>query len=327
MIEAGLPITRGLSIMERQAKGTLKEVLVSLNESLSKGVTLSESMQKYPKVFSDLFISMVKAGEESGNLGTALRNVALQMEKTYLLGKKISGAMMYPAVIFCLMIVIAILMMVFMVPTLTSTFAGLGVQLPLATRIVIAISNFLRNDYLVAIGGTALVVFLGMLAFRTKRGQRLIDFVSIHFPIIGEMVIQVNAARTTRTLSSLLSSGVDIVVAIGVTKQVVQNSYYRDVLDEIQNTIQKGDQISAIFLSHDNLYPLFVGEMVSVGEETGKIGDMLLSVAEYYEEEVDQKTKDMSSVIEPLMMIIIGVGVGFFAMAMLMPTYSLANSL
>ncbi len=327
MIDAGLPITRGLSIMERQAKGKLKEVLVSLNESLSKGVTLSESMSKYPRVFSDLFVSMVKAGEESGNLGTALKNVALQMEKTYLLGKKIKGAMMYPAVIFSLMIVIGVLMMVFMVPTLTATFTGLGVQLPWSTRLVISISDFLRNDYIIAILGTALIVFLGTLAFRTKRGQRLVDFVSIHFPIIGEMVVQVNAARTTRTLSSLLSSGVDIVVAIGVTKQVIQNSYYRDVLDEIQNTIQKGDQISAIFLSHDNLYPLFVGEMVSVGEETGKIGDMLLSVAEFYEEEVDQKTKDMSSVIEPLLMIVIGAAVGFFALAMLTPTYSLANSL
>jgi type IV pilus assembly protein PilC len=327
MIGAGLPITRGLSIMERQSKGKLKEVLISLNESLSKGVTLSESMSKYPRVFSDLFISMVKAGEESGNLATALKNVALQMEKTYLLGKKIKGAMMYPAVIFCLMIVIGVLMMVFMVPTLTATFTGLGVQLPLSTRIVIAISDFLRNDYLIAILGLAVVIFLGVLAFRTKTGQRVVDFVSIHFPIIGEMVVQVNAARTTRTLSSLLSSGVDIVVAIGVTKQVIQNSYYRDVLDEIQSTIQKGDQISTIFLSHDTLYPLFVGEMVSVGEETGKIGEMLLSVAEFYEEEVDQKTKDMSSVIEPLLMIVIGTAVGFFALAMLTPTYSLANSL
>ncbi len=327
MIEAGLPITRGLSIMERQSKGKLKDVLHSLGDSLAKGVTLSDAMKNYPKVFNNLFISMVKAGEESGNLSTALRNVAMQMEKSYLLTKKVKGAMMYPAVIFSLMIVIGVLMMIYMVPTLTATFTGLGVQLPWSTRLIISVSDLLKNDFLWLALGLVALVFGGIAAFRTTAGQRAFDAIALHFPLIGEMVKQVNAARTARTLSSLLSSGVDIVVAIGVTKDVIQNSYYKEVLEEIQNTIQKGDQISTIFLAHDKLYPLFVGEMVSVGEETGKIGDMLLSVAEFYEEEVDQKTKDMSSVVEPLLMIVIGAAVGFFAISMLSPTYSLANSI
>ena len=144
---------------------------------------------------------------------------------------------------------------------------------------------------------------------------------------MNEIVRQINSARTARTLSSLLSSGVDIVVAIGVTKDVIQNSYYKEVLDEIQMVIQKGEPISTVFSSHNNLYPLFVGEMAAVGEETGKIGEMLMSVASFYEDEVDQKTKDMSSVIEPLLMIFIGVAVGFFAISMLGPTYSLADAL
>ena len=327
MIEAGLPITRGLSIMERQSKGKLKEVLKDLNESLSKGITLSEAMQKYPRIFSSLFISMVKAGEESGNLASALKNVAMQMEKSYLLTKKIRGAMMYPAVIFSLMIVIGVLMMIFMVPTLTATFTGLGVKLPWSTLLIIHISDFLKNEYLYLIIGVPILIVAMVFILRTKKGQRMVDVIAVHFPIIGEMVKQVNAARTARTLSSLLSSGVDIVVAIEVTKNVIQNSYYKQVLEEIQTTIQKGDPMSTIFLAHDNLYPLFVGEMVAVGEETGKIGEMLLSVALFYEEEVDQKTKDMSSVIEPLLMIVIGAAVGFFAISMLSPTYSLANSL
>jgi len=327
MIQAGLPITRGLSIMERQSKGELKKILVSLNDALAKGVTLSDAMAVHPAMFDKLFISMVRAGEEAGNLAIALKNVGMQMEKSYQLSRKVRGALMYPAVIFSLMIVIAVLMMVYMVPTLTNTFVGLGIKLPLSTRIIIYVSNFLKQYFLLVIIGTFLMGFMGTLFARTTRGQRLLDTVSLHFPIIGQIVKQVNSARTARTLSSLLSSGVDIVVAIGVTKDVIQNSYYKAVLEEVQVNIQKGDQISTVFLAHENLYPLFVGEMVSVGEETGKIGEMLLSVAEFYEEEVDQKTKDMSSVIEPILMIFIGVGVGFFAISMLAPTYSLADSL
>lgn len=328
MIDAGLPITRGLSIMERQAKkGILKKTLGDLQDSLSKGNTLSDSMSKHPKIFSTLFISMIRAGEESGNLSLALKNVSMQMEKTYLLTKKIKGAMMYPAVIFSLMIVIAVLMMVYMVPTLTETFTGLGVELPLSTRIIIMISNFLKGYFLFVILGTLALIVGLVLWFRTNMGKIMLDTISLRIPIIGEMVKQMNSARTARTLSSLISSGVDIVVAIGVTKEVIQNSYYKNVLTEIETAIEKGEQISNIFLSHDNLYPLFVGEMVSVGEETGKIGEMLLGVATFYEEEVDQKTKDLSSIIEPLLMIVIGTAVGIFAISMLAPTYSLADAL
>jgi type IV pilus assembly protein PilC len=327
MIDAGLPITRGLSIMERQSKGEFKKVLSSLSDSIAKGKTLSESMKDFPKVFSQLFISMVKAGEESGKLSLALNNVGMQMEKSYQLSRKIKGALMYPAVIFSLMIIIGVLMMVYMVPTLTETFVGLGIKLPLTTRMIIAVSNFLKSYFLFVILGTCLLIFGITVALRTSKGQRVLDTLILHMPIIGEIVKQINSARTARTLSSLLSSGVDIVVAIGVTKDVIQNSYYKAVLEKIQNTIQKGDQISSVFIDNDKLYPLFVGEMVSVGEETGKIGEMLLSVATFYEEEVDQKTKDMSSVIEPILMIFIGVAVGFFAISMLAPTYSLADAL
>jgi type IV pilus assembly protein PilC len=284
-------------------------------------------MRKYPEVFSVLFVSMVRAGEESGNLSFALQNVGLQMDKSYQLTKKIRGALMYPAVIFSLMIVIGVLMMVYMVPTLTATFVGLGIKLPLSTRIIIAISDFLKSYLLFVIVGAVIFAFLSMVAFRTKRGQRMFDWVILHVPIISEIVKQINSARTARTLSSLLSSGVDVVVAIGVTKDVIQNSYYKEVLEKIQTTIQKGEQISTIFSANSHLYPLFVGEMVAVGEETGKTGEMLLSVALFYEDEVDQKTKDMSSIIEPLLMIFIGAAVGFFALSMLGPTYSLADAI
>jgi type IV pilus assembly protein PilC len=327
MLDSGLPITRGLSIMEREAKGQFKKVLVDLNTALSRGDTLSDSMKAYPKVFSSLFVSMIKAGEESGNMSASLQNVALQMEKSYQLNRKIRGALMYPVIIICLMIAIGVLMMIYMVPTLTATFTSLGVALPLSTRIIIGTSNFLLSYSLFVLLGAVLLVLVFVYISRTDKGKRVADFVLLRVPIIGSMVKQINSARTTRTLSSLISSGVDIVVATGVTKDVLQNSYYKEVLDEIQATIQKGKTISSTFSAHENLYPIFVSEMVSVGEETGKIGDMLLSVALYYEEEIDQKTKDMSSVIEPFLMVFIGLAVGFFAISIISPIYSIGDNI
>ncbi len=327
MVEAGLPITKALSIMERQAKGKLKEVLTSLGSEISKGRTLSDSMKDHPDVFSFLFVSMVKAGEESGNLVSALKNVSSQMEKNYQLTKKVRGAMMYPAVIFSLMLVIGVLMMIYMVPTLTATFVGLGIKLPLSTRIIIAISDILKNYILYLIAVLGLLVFGIVKALKTPKGKRFIDYFFLHFPMIKDMVKQINSARTARTLSSLVSSGVDIVIAISVTKDVLQNVYYKEVLEKAQKVIEKGEPISGIFIENSHLYPLFVGEMVSVGEETGKMGEMLSGIANFYEEEVDQKTKDLSSIIEPILMIFIGVAVGAFAISMLAPTYSLVDAI
>ena len=328
MIEAGLSVTRALVVMEKQSKNQkLKAVLQALNDDVSKGLSLSDSMKQKPDIFSNLFVSMVKAGEESGNLAGSLRVVSIQMEKAYMLTKKVKGAMMYPAVILCIMIIIGVLMLIFMVPTLTATFTGLGVKLPASTRFIISVSDFLRNHYLltlmIVLGSVSTIV----LFYKSKPGKRFFDFISIRFPLIGVIVKEINAARTARTLSSLLTSGVDIVVAIGVTQDVLQNSYYKEVLAKAQVNIQKGESISNVFIQNEKLYPVFVGEMMSVGEETGKMGDMLMGVATFYEDEVDQKTKDMSTLIEPFLMVFMGVAVGFFAISMLAPTYSLVEAI
>lgn len=328
MIEAGLSVTRALTVMEKQSKNKkLKAILNSLNENISKGQSLSDGMKEYPKEFSQLFVSMVKAGEESGNLAGSLKVIAIQMDKSYALSRKVKGALIYPAVIFSVMVVIGVLMMVYMVPTLTATFKGLGVDLPLSTRIVIGISDFLRNHFLIVFLAVVAVIVTIAALLKTKAGSRAFDYFILHLPVIGTIVKEVNSARTTRTLSSLLSSGVDVVVALGVTEEVIQNSFYKEVLGKAHENIQKGDPISAVFIEHENLYPIFVGEMMNVGEETGKMADMLLGVAAYYEDEVDQKTKDMSTIIEPVLMVIIGIAVGIFAISMLAPTYSLVDKI
>lgn len=326
MIDAGLSISRALAVFERQTKNKkLKEILAELIASIDRGETLSQGMQKFPDVFTSLFVSMVRAGEESGNMSQSLKVIALQMEKIYTLQKRIQGAMIYPAVIVCLMGIIAILMLVFVVPTLTKTFTELGVELPLSTRILIGVSDFLSNNFILTIL-FLILLFSSVVTFsRTKQGSRLIDLMMLKLPLVSGLTKEINSARTARTLSSLLSAGVDLIVAIRITGDVLQNSFYKDLLKKAEMQVEKGENVSEVLSQRTDLYPIFVSEMASVGEETGKLTEMFMGVAQFYEDEVDQKTRDMSTIIEPLLMIVVGIGVGFFVFAMIGPTYSLVD--
>ncbi|KND48572.1 MAG: general secretion pathway protein F [Parcubacteria bacterium C7867-005] len=328
MVKAGLSVTRALGVMEKQTKKKkLKILLRDLTADVSHGEPLSEAMKKRPQVFSQLFISMVRAGEESGNIANSLEIVAGQMDKSFALVKKVRGALIYPAVVISAMVLIAILMLIYMVPTLTATFEGLGVKLPVSTRVIIASSDFLVNHTLIVFLGIIALVISAITLFKSAFGQKVMDHVTIRIPVIGAIAKEVQSARTARTLSSLLSSGVDIVVALGVTIDVVQNSLYKKILKKARTAIEKGEPMSLVFIQSENLYPTFVGEMIAVGEETGKISEMLLGVATYYENEVEEKTKDLSTIIEPVLMIVIGIGVGIFAISMLAPTYSLVDNI
>ncbi len=328
MLQAGLPLSRALSVLERQTKNkNLKGTYKALNVAISEGKTFHQAMSEFPKVFNTLFVSMVKAGEEGGNLSGSLKQIGLQTEKTYQIKKKVKGAMMYPGIIVGVMILIGVLMMIYVVPSLTATFQSLNSPLPASTKFIIGLSNFLKNNYILA---ALIVLVLGFSFYfiaKTKKGKRSIDFVSLHIPVISSIIKETNAARTTRTLSSLLSSGVDLVLATQITGEVMQNSYYKDVLDRAVKYVEKGQPLSSLFLEKANLYPVFVGEMISVGEETGRLSDMLLQIADFYEEDVEQKTKDMSTIIEPFLMVFIGVAVGFFAISMITPLYSVMNNI
>jgi type IV pilus assembly protein PilC len=328
MIDAGLPMARALEVLQRQTRNKkFKKIIAGISEEIKKGKTLSESMTLYPKVFSQLFISMVHSGEESGSIAQSLRIVGEQMEKTLTLQKKVRGAMMYPAVILAVMCIIGVLMMIYVVPTLLATFKEVGVQLPWSTQLIIFISDTFQNHGLLLLAIIVLVVLGVSFLSKQKKGKRLLSFLVLRIPIIGNLVKEINAARTTRTLSSLLSSGVDMVVAMEITEQVIQNSYFKDVINQAKKVVQSGETVSSVFLKNQKLYPSFVGEMMSVGEETGKFAPMLMDVAIYYENEVDQSTKDMSTIIEPFLMVIIGAAVGFFAISMISPIYSVMDNI
>ena len=329
MIDAGLSISRALTVLSKQSKNKSQTaVFENINASVSGGETLSKSLEAYPDIFSNLFVSMVKAGEESGKLSYSLRIIADQLEKSQSLSKKIKGAMIYPAVIVSLMLVIGIVLMIYMVPTLTSTFKGLNIVLPLPTRIIIAISDFLRGNIFLTLAAIFVAVFSYIVWHKTKNGKNTSDFVLLHMPMIKTMTKEVNAARTARTLSSLVSSGVSILSAIGITSDVLQNHYFKDLLNSASKKVETGELLSqSLSDSKGNLYPVFVGEMLAVGEETGKLTEMLDNIATYYETEVDQKTKDLSTIIEPFLMILMGIAVGIFAIAMMLPTYSLVDAI
>lgn len=235
--------------------------------------------------------------------------------------------MMYPSIILGAIFVIGILMFIYVVPTLTKTFKDLGAELPSSTKLVIGLSDLISNHIVLLLLGILVIVGLVILAVRLPSTKRGIDWLVVRLPVIGTIVKEVNSARTTRTMSSLLGSGVSISRAISITKEVVQNVYYKEVLQEVENVIQKGVPISTVFKAKTKLYPIMLGEMIEVGEETGNLGEMLLEVAVFYEGEVDAKTKDLSTIIEPVLMIFIGAAVGFFAVSMLSPMYSIMDSI
>lgn len=326
MLEAGLALSRALNVLERQTKSkTFKKVITDLVTNISKGTTFSDALSKHNKVFPPIFVSMVHAGEQSGTLAESLKAVGSQMDSSYTLNRRIRGAMIYPAVILAVMAIIAVLMMIFVVPTLLKTFTDLNVALPPTTRFVLFLSNTFQHSGLLVLIILALL-YTGLWWWSKKdSGKRFLHMLMLKGPVIGSLTQEVNAARTARTLSSLLSSGVEVVESVTITAQVVQNVYFRDVLKRAEEAIKKGDLMSKTFETESKLYPAFFAEMLAVGEETGRIGEMLLNVAHYYENDVEQKTKDMSTIVEPVLIVIIGAAVGFFAISMISPMYSLVN--
>ncbi|MFH0755040.1 MAG: type II secretion system F family protein [bacterium] len=328
MINVGLPLAKGLNILEKQITNKrFFKIIKSLEIEIRKGESLSKACSEYPDVFSKLFVSMVKAGEESGKLSESLQIVANQIDGSYKLKQKIKGAMIYPGIILCLMIIIGILMMIFVVPSITTTFKELKIELPLLTRILINTSDFLKNNTTLILFGIILISTIFYLFFHSKIGKKIFDFIILKLPVIGELVKETNSARITRTISSLLSSGVPYTEAISITRDVLQNEYFKNILTNAIKVVEKGGTISSVFMENTKLCPVFVAEMTVVGEETGRLPAMLMEVALFYEESVDQKTKNMSTLIEPVLMVIIGFAVAFFALAIIKPIYSLTDSI
>ncbi|HMA78572.1 MAG TPA: type II secretion system F family protein [Candidatus Paceibacterota bacterium] len=328
MLIAGLPLSRALSVIERQSSNPkLKAVIADVSDQIERGSGLHEALGRYPKVFSDLYVSMVRAGEEGGTLAEALSTLAVQMERSSTLKKKIKGAMIYPSIVMVIMLSIGVLMMIYVMPSITSTFVDLEVELPATTQALIATSDFMVANTLVVLLGLIAAIAGFIYGLRTYYGKMIFHWIIIRLPVIGNMVKEANSAQMARTLSSLLHSGVDVILALSITEDVIQNVYYKPIIKEAATRVEKGTALSETFIEHSKLYPVLVGEMILVGEETGEISQMLEQLATFYENEVEQKTKDLSTIIEPILMVVIGGTVGFFALAMIAPIYSISDSI
>jgi type IV pilus assembly protein PilC len=328
MISSGLTVSRAVKNLSLQTRNKrFIKILEDVNEEMQNGKTLSESLGKYPGVFNELFVNMVRVGETAGNLDEVLKIIALQLEKDNDLRSKIKGAMTYPTVVLVAMIGIGIVMLVYVLPKITSVFSDMHATLPASTQFIMNLSNMLINHG-VASAIVAVVFLIGAKIFFGKPiGKKFFCFVAIHAPIFGSIVVKVNSARFARIYSSLLKSGVNSIDAMKIIGHTLTNVYYKNALNEGVEKVQKGINLSKVLAENGDLFPLLVSQIVEVGEETGKTDVVLLQLAEFYEDEIDQITKNLSSIIEPLLMIVIGCAVGFFAVAMLTPMYSIMNSI
>jgi type IV pilus assembly protein PilC len=327
MVSAGISLPRSLNLLSEQAKTKrFKSMLSEASQEISRGKSFSETLAAYPNIFSEIFVSMIKVGEEAGTLEEVLKILTSQMEKEYELKSKIKGAMIYPSVIFAAMIIIGTMMLILVVPKLAETFKDLNVELPPTTRAVIWAGNFAANFWYLALAFPVVLFFLIKLFLKTKKGKQIFDKLVLKIPILGPITKKTYTAYTVRTLGSLINSGVPIIRSLDITAGVLKNVYYKAVIAKASEHVRKGGKLSVLITQHPKIYSILVSQMIAVGEETGQTGEMLVKLANFYEEEVANSTKNLSTVIEPILMLIVGAVVGFFAVSMLQPIYGMVQS-
>lgn len=328
MVAAGLPLTRALEALGREATNPkFKRVIADINSAVVKGKSFADGLHIHEKVFGDLFINMVEVGEATGKLTLVLKLLANQMKRDHSLKRRVKGAMMYPAIIMIALGGVGTLMMYYVVPTITATIKELGVPLPFTTRMIMAISDIVVNYGPYVAVGVAACVWMVWRLLKTEKGKRTFDTVVLRVPIFGPLVRKFNTARFCRTLAYLLTSGVPIIKSLDITGGVLGNSLFRNLVRGSAADIQKGKPLAAALGGNPRIFQPLVIQMIAVGEETGKISDMLLRLALFFEEEVAGVTKNLSTIVEPILMIIIGVAVGFFAVSMLQPIYGSLGSI
>lgn len=328
MTSSGLTVSRAIHNLSVQTQNKrFQKILQSVHDDVQAGKQLSEGLAKYPSVFNELFVNMVSVGEISGNLESVLDILALQLEKENDLLSKVRGALIYPAVILVAMIGIAVLMLTYILPKITAVFVDMAVELPPLTRFLIAASDLLRVHWIIVVISVIIILIGIRVAAKTDAGRHFLNWLVLRLPIVGSIVVKVNCARFSRIYSSLLKSGISVVSALTIVSRTLGNVYYKEALIQGIEEVQKGTELSKVTEQHPRIFPILVTQIIQVGEETGKTEDVLQRLAEFYEEEVSQITKNMSSIIEPILMLLIGTSVGFFAVAMLQPMYSVLENI
>ncbi|OGG15584.1 hypothetical protein A3D77_02710 [Candidatus Gottesmanbacteria bacterium RIFCSPHIGHO2_02_FULL_39_11] len=325
MITAGLTLVEGLSILSKQnTKPSLHKMIVDIRDEVQGGSSFAKSLEKYPRLFSKIYIALVKAGEASGKLDVILIRLSETLEKSRGFKSRIKGAFMYPIIVVIGMVAVSVVVMVVVVPRMTGLYKDFGVTLPLPTRILITLSDgLIRWGWLLGIILVLLIVFYGRFS-KTRMGRTIITNIILSLPIIGPLIKESILVEITRTLAILIDGGVPILTALQIARDATTNIRYQDAFTEATRQVEKGFPLSDPFLDTD-LFPPILSQMVAVGEQTGKLGDSLMKLSVFFESESEVAVKSLTTLIEPLIMVVLGLGVGFLVIAVLLPIYSLTS--
>jgi len=327
MIDAGLPLVQCLEILGNQQENkTFKRVLIQIRQDVESGSNLADSMRKHPKVFNDLFTNMVAAGEAGGILDTILQRLATYIEKSVKLNSQVKSAMIYPVAVISIACIVVMVILWKVIPVFASLFASLGAELPLPTRVVIAMSNFIGDFWWLV----TLLIIVGTYAIRkyhaTYKGKRVIDGFMLRMPVVGMLLRKIAVARFCRTLSTLTSSGVPILDGLQITARTAGNSIIEDAIMATRKSVEEGKTISEP-LGDTDVFPPMVVQMIAVGEQTGALDTMLSKIADFYEDEVDLAVAGLMKLLEPVLIAFLGVAIGGIVIAMYMPMFSLISQI
>ncbi|MBL7156211.1 MAG: type II secretion system F family protein [Candidatus Pacebacteria bacterium] len=328
MISAGIALPKALNILSQQVKNNkFKQAILNVEQKVIQGETFSGALLKHSDVFPEFFSSMVKVGEQGGKLEQVLGILTKQMEREHELKSKIQGAMMYPAVIILAMLGIGVLMLVMVVPKLSATFEEFEIALPITTQFVVWLGETLASKWYLFLGLIFLSPFLFSNISKTKTGKQTIDKLVLKIPIVSPIIKKTNSAYTVRILSSLIASGVPIAKSLEILSRTLGNVFYRQAMEVSAEKVRQGSKLSDILKNYQNIYPLLVVQMIAVGEETGQTSEVLEKLADFFEEEVANSSKNLATIIEPIVMLLIGGAVGFFAISMIQPMYSMMGAI
>lgn len=326
MITSGLPLVQSLDILGNQIEDKdLRGIVREIKEKIEGGSRFADALKDYPKCFDELYVNLVVAGEEGGMLDTVLSRLATYMEKIAKLKKKIKSAMIYPTSIVVVAIGVVMVLLIFVIPVFEGMFKDMGAQLPVPTQIVINLSKFVQASIFYIIGALIVAVFLFRRYYKTENGRRTVDRIVLKVPIFGVLALKSSVARVTRTLSTLMSSGVAILESILIVAKVAKNKIIEDALLNARNRISEGRSMSEP-LQDSGIFPPMVVQMVQVGESTGALDNMLNKIADFYEEDVDNLVTNLTSLMEPVIMMFLGVVLGGLIIAMYLPIFQLGNA-
>jgi len=325
MIDAGLPLVQCLEILaSQQDNKAFKKVLTDIRGSVEGGSTFAAALRKHPKVFSDLYVNMVEAGEAGGILDTILNRLAAYIEKAIQLKKKVKSALIYPTTIISVAIAVVVFLLVFVIPTFKSMFEGFGAALPTPTLIVLGASNFVRAYFLFMIGAAAALMVALRMYYKTAAGRKMIDSMLLRLPIFGILIRKVAVAKFTRTLGTLIASGVAILDGLDITARTAGNKVVEEAVQKTRASIAEGRTIAEP-LKASGVFPPMVVQMIAVGEQTGALDSMLSKIADFYDEEVDVAVSNLTALLEPMLMIFLGLVIGGVVIAMYLPIFKLVN--